>query len=37
MRARNMYEAAGRRIVNCTEGGKLDIFERQPLAQFLDP
>jgi hypothetical protein len=37
MRARNMYEAAGRRIVNCTEGGKLEIFERQPLAQFLDP
>jgi hypothetical protein len=30
------YEAAGRQVVNATEGGKLEIFPRQPLATFLD-
>ncbi len=34
-RANNMYEAFGRRLVNATEGGKLDIFERVSLADFL--
>lgn len=29
------YEAAGRRIINCTEGGKLESFERSSLAEFL--
>lgn len=34
-RARNVYEAFGRRIVNCTEGGKLDSFPRLGLGEFL--
>lgn len=34
-RAMNMYHAFGRRIVNSTEGGKLEIFKRQGLAEFL--
>ena len=34
--AKNAYEDAGRRIVNCTEGGKLEIFERESLSQFLE-
>ncbi len=33
--ARNTFEAAGRRVVNATEGGKLEIFERQSLKTFL--
>ncbi len=33
--ARNTFAAAGRKIVNATEGGKLEIFEREPLARFL--
>jgi hypothetical protein len=33
--ARDAYEAAGRRIVNATEGGQLEIFERQSLAEFV--
>jgi hypothetical protein len=27
-RARAVYSAAGRRILNATEGGKLEVFER---------
>ncbi len=34
-RAKNMYAAFDRRIVNATEGGVLTIFERQSLGQFL--
>lgn len=34
--ARNTYERYGRKIINCTDGGKLEIFERQPLETFLN-
>ncbi|WP_435220111.1 6-hydroxymethylpterin diphosphokinase MptE-like protein [Luminiphilus sp. nBUS_07] len=34
-RARHVYETHGRLIVNCTEGGDLDIFDRVSLADFL--
>jgi hypothetical protein len=34
-RARQVYEAFGRQIINATEGGKLEVFERQPLGEFL--
>lgn len=34
--ARNTYERYGRKIINCTDGGKLEIFERQPLEAFLN-
>lgn len=33
--ARDMYEARGRRVVNATEGGLLEIFDREPLTAFL--
>lgn len=33
--AREMYAATGRKLVNATEGGHLEIFSRQPLADFL--
>ncbi len=33
--ARTAYEKAGRRIVNCTVGGKLEVFPREPLETFL--
>jgi len=33
--AKNMYEAFDRRVVNATTGGKLEIFERMPLENFL--
>lgn len=33
--AREVYEAHGGRLVNATEGGKLEIFERMPLDDFL--
>lgn len=33
--ARDMYESYGRKIVNATEGGNLEIFERYGLTQFL--
>lgn len=33
--ARRTYQAHGRALYNCTEGGKLEIFERMPLSQFL--
>ncbi len=29
------YELAGRQLFNCTEGGKLELFERKPLSDFL--
>jgi hypothetical protein len=34
-RMRETFESVGRQIVNCTDGGKLDVFERQDLNQFL--
>lgn len=34
--AKAMYEEYGRSLVNCTEGGKLDIFDRQGLVDFLN-
>lgn len=34
--ARDTYLEAGRRVVNCTEGGQLGIFERMDLRDFLD-
>jgi hypothetical protein len=34
--ARDTYEKFGRKIFNCTEGGKLEIFERKHLADFLE-
>jgi hypothetical protein len=33
--AREVFEAFGREIYNCTEGGKLEIYERKPLTEFL--
>jgi FkbM family methyltransferase len=33
--AKAAYEAAGRDIVNCTEGGQLEVFRRGDLAQEL--
>lgn len=33
--ARSAFEENGRMLVNATDGGKLDIFERMPLDQFL--
>ncbi len=33
--ARKVYEAHGRKLYNCTEGGKLEIFERMPLSGFM--
>ena len=35
-RAREVYEASGRKIVNCTEKGKLEVFEREDLEIFLN-
>ena len=35
-RARQMYEAHDREIINCTTGGKLDVFRRETLQDFLD-
>lgn len=34
-RAAAVYGAFGRRIVNATEGGELDIFPRMPLEEFV--
>ncbi len=33
--AREVFEAFGREIYNCTEGGKLEIYERKSLSDFL--
>jgi hypothetical protein len=33
--AKDMYDASGRKIYNCTEGGKLEVYERIALAAFL--
>jgi hypothetical protein len=33
--AGQVVEALGGRIVNCTEGGKLEIFPRMSLSEFL--
>lgn len=35
LRARAAFEENGGRIVNCTDGGKLKVFERMPLETFL--
>ena len=35
-RARQVYEAHGKVIYNCTEGGKLEVFERMSLHDFLN-
>lgn len=35
MLAREVFAAGGRKIMNCTEGGKLEIFPRQNLSDFL--
>ncbi|MEH6592726.1 MAG: 6-hydroxymethylpterin diphosphokinase MptE-like protein [Halioglobus sp.] len=34
-RAKNMYQAHGRKLINATEGGKLDLFERSSLLDFV--
>jgi hypothetical protein len=33
--ARSIYQSEGREIVDCTEGGELEVFERQELANFI--
>ncbi|OQX53338.1 MAG: hypothetical protein B5M53_07030 [Candidatus Cloacimonas sp. 4484_209] len=33
--ARDIFERYGRKIINCTDGGNLEVFERQPLNEFL--
>jgi hypothetical protein len=33
--AKDMYESTGRRIVNCTEGGNLEIFPKTQLSEFI--
>lgn len=33
--AKGVFESNGREIYNCTEGGKLEIFNRLPLNKFL--
>lgn len=33
--AKRVFEAHGRRIVNATDGGRLEIFKRMPLKNFL--
>lgn len=34
--AKDIYEASGRKIYNCTDGGKLEIYDRISLEQFLE-
>jgi hypothetical protein len=33
--AKDVFDAYGRRIINCTNGGKLEVFPRQELAKWL--
>lgn len=33
--AKDVFESYGREIVNCTEGGELEVFPRQSLSEFL--
>ncbi len=33
---RDFYEKRGRSIFNCTDGGKLEVFQRMPLESFLE-
>jgi 6-hydroxymethylpterin diphosphokinase MptE-like len=33
--ARSTFEKSGRRLVNSTQGGNLEVFERVPLADFI--
>jgi hypothetical protein len=35
--ARDSFERHGKKIINCTEGGKLEVFTRQSLNDFLHP
>lgn len=32
--ARDIYEGSGRKVYNCTEGGRLEIFQRVRLSEF---
>lgn len=34
-RARNMYSAFGGRVINATDGGKLEVFDRMELKDFV--
>lgn len=34
--ARDTFERHNRKIVNCTDGGKLEVFTRQPIDEFLN-
>lgn len=34
--AKTMFENYNRKIINCTEGGNLEIFERKTLAEFME-
>jgi hypothetical protein len=34
--AKHMFEAHGRRVINATNGGKLEVFPRLSLDAFLD-
>lgn len=36
LKAFQVYEESGRRLYNCTDGGKLEILPRKTLAEFLD-
>ncbi len=33
--ARETFQAAGRQVINCTEGGQLEVFPRMTLAEFV--
>jgi len=33
--AQDTFKRHARKIINCTEGGKLEVFTRQPLSEFL--
>jgi len=35
-KARDIFSHFGRQIINCTEGGRLDIFKRATLRQFIE-